>query len=69
MLTAVRSVADEGRFLPGTPEFENAKKKVASDFIPSGSLFNDRSRMYMAEGQYDFKNELDFMDLQVGGIL
>ena len=61
-----RSVADEGRFLPGSTEFENAKNKVASDFIPAGSLFNDRSRMYMAEGQYDFKNELDFMDLQVG---
>lgn len=64
---AARSMADQGRYLPGTAEFENSMKKVTSDFIPSGSLFNDRSRMYMAEGQYDFKNELDFMDLQVGG--
>ncbi|MEX2591314.1 MAG: carboxypeptidase-like regulatory domain-containing protein [Anditalea sp.] len=62
-----RGVADVGRFLPGTTEFENAKENTTADFIPTGSLFNDRSRMYMAEGQYDFKNEVDFMDLQVGG--
>src|SRR5690554_7585724 len=64
--TAARSMADQGRYLPGTVGFENSMEKVTADFIPSGSLFNDRSRMYMAEGQYDFKNELDFMDLQAG---
>lgn len=61
-----RGMADTGRFLPGTGEFEEAKEKVVSDFIPSGSLFNDRSRMYMAEGQYDFQNEIDILDLQAG---
>jgi outer membrane receptor protein involved in Fe transport len=62
-----RDIADNGRFLPGTEAFENAKEETTADFIPAGSLFNDRSRMYMAEGQYDFKNEIDFMDLQAGG--
>ncbi|WP_455429750.1 TonB-dependent receptor [Litoribacter ruber] len=61
-----RGIADQGRFLPGTPEFEAAKADVQGNVIPQGSLFNDQSRMYMAEGQYDFKNEIDFMDLQVG---
>lgn len=61
-----RGVADEGRYQPGSPEFQNSKGKVVQDFIPAGSLFNDRSRMYMAEGQYDFKNEIDFMELQAG---
>ncbi|SHM91977.1 Outer membrane receptor proteins, mostly Fe transport [Cyclobacterium lianum] len=61
-----RIQADQGRYLPGSGEFQNAERNIRSDFIPQGSLFNDRSRMYMAEGQYDFKNEVDFMDLQVG---
>jgi iron complex outermembrane receptor protein len=63
---AARGMADEGRYLPGSAEFQNSKDKVAQDYIPVGSLFNDRSKMYMAEGQYDFKNDIDFMDLQVG---
>lgn len=62
-----RGQADTGRILPGTPEFENASRQVKADFIPQGSLFNDQSRMYMAEGQYDFRNDFDFMELQVGG--
>jgi iron complex outermembrane recepter protein len=64
---AARGFADQGRYAPGSPEFENAKADIRSNVIPQGSLFNDQSRMYMAEGQYDFKNEIDFMDLQVGG--
>jgi Outer membrane receptor proteins, mostly Fe transport len=62
-----RGVADQGRLIPGTPEFESAKAAVRGDVIPSGSLFNDQSRMNMVEGQYNFSDEIDFMDLQVGG--
>ncbi|MCH7414716.1 TonB-dependent receptor, partial [Belliella sp. R4-6] len=61
-----RGQADVGRLLPGTPEFEAAKSAVRSEVIPRGSLFDDQSRMNMVEGQYDFKNEIDFMNLQVG---
>jgi len=61
-----RTQADQGRYVPGSPEFQNSEQNIRADFIPQGSLFNDRSRMYMTEGQYDFKNEIDFMDLQVG---
>ncbi|QDH80714.1 TonB-dependent receptor [Echinicola soli] len=63
---AARNVADQGRMMPGSAEFNNTSEQIKSDFIPEGSLFNDRSRMYMAEGQYNFKNEIDFMDLQAG---
>lgn len=62
-----RDIADTGRILPGTPEFDAAKSAVRGEVIPQGSLFDDRSRMNMLEGMYDFKNEIDFMDLQVGG--
>jgi len=64
---AARGLADQGRYQEGSPEFENASREVRSKFIPEGSLFNDKSRMYMVEGQYDFREEIDFMDLQVGG--
>jgi outer membrane receptor protein involved in Fe transport len=62
-----RGAADTGRLMPGTPEFEAAKTGVRSQVIPIGSLFDDQSRMNMVEGQYNFKNEIKFMDLQVGG--
>tara|TARA_R110002050_G_scaffold114567_7_gene230171 strand:+ start:271 stop:3162 length:2892 start_codon:yes stop_codon:yes gene_type:complete len=61
-----RQQADQGRYLPGSAEFNNTAADISGDFIPSGSLFYDRSRMYLTEGQYDFKNEIDFLDLQVG---
>ncbi len=63
---AARNFADRNRFMPGTPEFENAKREINGEIIPAGSLFNDQSRMYHGEGQYNFKEEIDFMDLQVG---
>ena len=34
--------------------------------VPVGPLFDDESNMYQGEFQYDFKNEIDFMELQVG---
>lgn len=61
-----RQQADNGRYLPGSTEFNATAENISADFIPSGSLFYDRSRMYLTEGQYDFKNEVDFIDLQVG---
>ncbi|WP_158859495.1 TonB-dependent receptor [Lunatibacter salilacus] len=62
-----RSQADIGRYEPGSAAFDAETRTVRGVEIPAGSLFNDRSRMNMVEGQYDFKNEIDFMDLQVGG--
>lgn len=52
---------------PSSAEFQNAKSKAASGTVPVGPRFNDKTNMYHAEGQYDFKNEIDFMELQVGG--
>ncbi|MCH8547959.1 MAG: TonB-dependent receptor [Balneolaceae bacterium] len=63
---AARAAADQGRFMPGTQEFEDARQEALSDNVPDGARFNDQSRFLHAEGQYDFKNEIDFVDLQVG---
>ena len=65
--TARQFIDDIYYFAPGTDEFNAAKKEALQGTIPQGPLFADRSGMYHAEGQYDFKNEIDFMDLQVGG--
>ena len=63
---AARQSADGGRFEPGTPEFDNAFDQALNDVIPRGAKFNDQSRFMHVEGQYDFKNEIDFIDLQAG---
>jgi outer membrane receptor protein involved in Fe transport len=34
--------------------------------VPTGARFDDQSRFLHTEGQYNFKNEIDFMDLQAG---
>jgi len=64
---AARGVADVGRLLPGTPGFETAKTNARSKTIPAGSLFNDQTKLYHIDGQYNFKNQIKFMDLLVGG--
>jgi len=64
--TGARGLADQGRYLPGTPEFEEARDAALQSTIPAGALFDDNSRFLHSEGMYDFKNEIDFIDLQVG---
>ncbi|GAB5408405.1 MAG: hypothetical protein BalsKO_07700 [Balneolaceae bacterium] len=64
--TAARATADAGRFEPGSANFETAKNTALGSTIPNGALFNDKSRFYHTEGQYNFKNEIDFMDLIAG---
>ncbi|WP_209332548.1 TonB-dependent receptor [Lunatimonas salinarum] len=62
-----RQQADVGRFMPGSSEFNQATSQIRGEVIPQGALFNDRSQMNMVEGQYNFKNEITFMDLLAGG--
>jgi len=62
-----RGVADVGRYLPGSDAFEKAKSDARTKTIPAGSLFNDKTRLYHVEGQYNFKNQIQFMELLIGG--
>lgn len=61
-----RSQSDAGRFEPGSAEFDAAVNAALGATVPNGALFNDKSKFYHAEGQYNFKNEVDFMDLIAG---
>ncbi|MEP4532004.1 MAG: TonB-dependent receptor [Cyclobacteriaceae bacterium] len=49
-----------------TYTWEQLKKKAKKGVVPDGPSFADKSGMYHAEGQYDFKNQIDFMELQMG---
>jgi len=64
---AARAVADQGRLMPGTPEFEAEKTRVTQlADLATGAKFEDTSKMYHAEGSFNFKNQISFLDLVVG---
>ncbi|MEN2402049.1 TonB-dependent receptor [Flavobacterium sp. MC2016-06] len=65
---AARSTADTGRFLPGTAAFKNAFNQVIADeSVLTGSKLVDNSRIYHSDANYNFKNEIKFAEIQVGG--
>ncbi len=65
---AARAVADTGRLLPGTPEFENAFNRVINDpDLASGSQFRDASKYYHTDANYNFGHLMDWAEIQVGG--
>ncbi|RKS01277.1 TonB-dependent receptor domain-containing protein [Flavobacterium sp. 102] len=63
-----RNVADTGRFLPGTPEFQNAFNQVTSNpDVLSGSKLVDNSKIYHSDANYNFKDLIKVAEIQVGG--
>ena len=59
------------RFLPGTSDFDTALAKVIgnSNPITGGAKFEDQSKIYHSDANYNFKNEIKFAEIQVGGSL
>ena len=65
---AARAVAETGRYLPGSPEFKAAFNRSINDpDLLTGSKFQDASKYYHADGNYNFSHLVDFADIQVGG--
>lgn len=65
---AARTVADTGRLIPGTSEFEAAFNKVIADpDLTTGSKFQDESQTYNAEAFYNFSHLVEFADIIAGG--
>jgi len=63
-----RNVADTGRFIPGTSEFQNAFNQViANPDVLSGSKLVDNSKVYHSDANYNFKDLIKFGEIQVGG--
>lgn len=64
---AARAFADQGRFLPGTQQFNAAKNAAIHDYSISGAGVISASKYYHADGQYDFSKAIKVFDLLVGG--
>jgi outer membrane receptor protein involved in Fe transport len=64
---AARAFADQGRFLPNTAAFDNAKKASIHNYGLSGSGVFSNSKFYHTEGQYDFSKSIKVFELLAGG--
>lgn len=66
---AARAAADEGRLVPGTPAFIKAKDRILDleGIFTGGARIVNKTGFLHLEGNYNFKNQIDFMELQVGG--
>ena len=63
-----RQQAESGRFEPGTPEFQAAFDKVTNDpDLITGSKFQDRTKLYHVDANYNFQDVIDWAEFQIGG--
>ncbi|GAB4001096.1 TonB-dependent receptor [Spirosoma daeguense] len=73
LLNQARGAADQGRYLPGTPEFDRALTDVTGRPIPGnasgvGAKFLDKTNLYHGEFMYNFNKLLSpkIVELLVG---
>lgn len=65
-LTA-RGVADKGMPTPGSAEYMTLLNKYRdAAIVDGGGAFLDKTNLYHAEGVYNFKNQIKFVDLLAG---
>jgi outer membrane receptor protein involved in Fe transport len=65
---AARAQAESGRFLPGTPQYQAAfNRSVNNPDLSTGSKFQDASKYYHSDANYNFSHLIDFAEIQVGG--
>jgi outer membrane receptor protein involved in Fe transport len=63
-----RTAADTGRFEPGSAEFQAAFDQVTNDpDLNTGSKFQDNSKIYHGDANYNFGHLWDWAEVQVGG--
>ncbi|MBC7893149.1 MAG: TonB-dependent receptor [Sphingobacteriaceae bacterium] len=64
---AARTFADQGRFVPGSADFGREKEKYIDIAGIQGAGVLSQSKLYHAEGLYDFAPHLKFLSVQAGG--
>lgn len=67
---AARAQADAGRPSAGSAEFRQLVEAVRNDYFqrtPGGAKFIDNSRLYHGEFNYNFAEQIDFAEIQIGG--
>ncbi len=63
-----RAFAQTGALVPGTAAFSEALDQVTSDpNLATGAKFQDRTKIYHGDVNYNFRDIIDFADVQVGG--
>ena len=63
-----RIYADRNRFQPGSADFNDALASVIQDpNLQTGAKFIDHSKLYHGDVNYNFKNEIKFAEIQIGG--
>ncbi len=63
-----RTAADSGRLIPGSDAFKKAFNEVVSDpDVLTGSKLVDNSRIYHSDVNYNFKDIIKPVEIQVGG--
>jgi len=65
---AARAYADIGRPLPGTPRFNQLRDSIIGikGFANGGASFDEHTRIYNAETQYDWSKQVKFVELLSG---
>ncbi|WP_456377153.1 TonB-dependent receptor domain-containing protein [Lutibacter sp.] len=63
-----RAYAQTGVLVPGTAAFDNALAQVVSDpDLSTGAQFQDETKIYHGDANYNLRDVIDFADVQVGG--
>ncbi|MDJ1472145.1 TonB-dependent receptor [Xanthocytophaga flava] len=65
--TAARNFADEGRFLPGTTNFNQQKDRLIHTAGLAGAGVLSKSKLYHIDAQYDLSSLVKVVQLQAGG--
>ncbi|WP_289044544.1 TonB-dependent receptor [uncultured Olleya sp.] len=65
---AARASADTGRYEPGSAEFQAAFNRSINDpDLSTGSKFQDASKYFHSDANYNFSHLIDIAEIQVGG--
>ncbi|NQU51547.1 MAG: carboxypeptidase-like regulatory domain-containing protein, partial [Bacteroidetes bacterium] len=65
---AARAFAQTGALVPGTPGFNQAFDKVVADSdLTTGAKFEDDTKIYHMDANYNFNHLIEFADIQIGG--
>lgn len=64
---SARAFADQGRFLPGTADFNQSKDASIHNYGLQGAGVFSNSKFYHTDAQYDFSNEIKVFELLAGG--
>ncbi|MCB4798001.1 TonB-dependent receptor [Neotamlana laminarinivorans] len=65
---AARAQAESGRYEPGSDEFIAAFNRSINDpDLSTGSKFQDASKYYHADANYNFSHLIDWAEIQLGG--